>query len=162
MCSGTLKPGNNTRFGSGKIGMIVGSSATFGSAPDGRLGPQRSGVKQTVAQIRSPRAFAMFQPIRETQTTTTMEARLFIAGRYADATKAARFGDMEPSTERELTQVASAGADDVDRAVAAAREAADRGPWPRMSAEARAGILNKLADGIEKRARDLGTLEARD
>ncbi|HYK65484.1 MAG TPA: aldehyde dehydrogenase family protein [Patescibacteria group bacterium] len=91
-----------------------------------------------------------------------MEARLFIAGRYVDATKAARFADIEPSTERELAQVASAGADDVDRAVAAAREAADRGPWPRMSAEARAGILNKLADGIEKRARDLGTLEARD
>ena len=91
-----------------------------------------------------------------------MEARLFIAGRYVDATKSARFGDVEPSTERELAQVASASADDVDRAVAAAREAADRGPWPRMSAEARAGILNKLADGIEKRARELGTLEARD
>jgi aminomuconate-semialdehyde/2-hydroxymuconate-6-semialdehyde dehydrogenase len=91
-----------------------------------------------------------------------MEARLFIAGRYVDATKSARFGDVEPSTERELAQVASASADDVNHAVAAAREATDRGPWPRMSAEARAGILNKLADGIEKRARELGTLEARD
>jgi aminomuconate-semialdehyde/2-hydroxymuconate-6-semialdehyde dehydrogenase len=91
-----------------------------------------------------------------------METRLFIAGRYLDAAKSARFPDVEPATERELAQVASANADDVDRAVAAARDAADRGPWPRMSAEARAIILNKLADGIEKRARDLGTLEARD
>jgi acyl-CoA reductase-like NAD-dependent aldehyde dehydrogenase len=104
----------------------------------------------------------MFHTIRETLTTTAMEARLFIAGRYVDATKSARFADVEPSTERELAQVASASADDVDRAVAAAREAADRGPWPQMSAEARAGFLNKLADGIEKRARDLGALEARD
>ena len=91
-----------------------------------------------------------------------METRLFIAGRYVDAARSARFPDVEPATERELAQVASASDDDVNRAVDAAREAADRGPWPRMSADARAGILNKLADGIEKRARDLGMLEARD
>ncbi len=91
-----------------------------------------------------------------------METRLFIAGRYVDAAKSASFVDIEPATERELAQVESAGADDVNRAVVAAREAADHGPWPQMSAEARAGILNKFADGIEKRARELGTLEARD
>src|SRR5882672_11890188 len=91
-----------------------------------------------------------------------MESRLFIAGRYVDAAKSARFADIEPATERELAEIACAGADDVNRAVVAAREAADQGPWPRMSAEVRAGILNKFADGIEKRARELGTLEARD
>jgi acyl-CoA reductase-like NAD-dependent aldehyde dehydrogenase len=91
-----------------------------------------------------------------------MESRLFIAGRYVDASRSARFSDIEPATERELAEVASASADDVDCAVVAAREAADHGPWPRMSAEARAGIIGKFADGIEKRARELGTLEARD
>lgn len=91
-----------------------------------------------------------------------MESRLFIAGRYVDAAKGARFADVEPATERELAQVAAASADDINRAVDAAREAADHGPWPRMSADARAGILGKFADGIEKRARELGTLEARD
>ena len=91
-----------------------------------------------------------------------METRLFIAGRYAEAAGSARFPDVEPATERELAQVASAGIDDVNRAVLAAREAADHGPWPRMSAEARGEILDKLADGIERRARELGTLEARD
>jgi acyl-CoA reductase-like NAD-dependent aldehyde dehydrogenase len=104
----------------------------------------------------------MFQRIRETSFNSNMETRLFIAGRYLDAAKSARFPDVEPATERELAQVASAGADDVNRAVIAAREAADRGPWPRMSADARAGILDKMAAGIEKRARDLGMLEARD
>jgi acyl-CoA reductase-like NAD-dependent aldehyde dehydrogenase len=91
-----------------------------------------------------------------------MESRLFIAGRYVDASRSARFSDIEPATERELAEVASASADDVDCAVVAAREAADHGPWPRMSSEARAGIIGKFADGIEKRARELGTLEARD
>jgi len=91
-----------------------------------------------------------------------METRLFIAGRYANSSNSALFLDVEPATERELAQVASAGSDDVNRAVVAAREAAEHGPWPRMSADARAGILGKMAGGIEKRARELGMLEARD
>ena len=104
----------------------------------------------------------MFQRIRETLSNSEMETRLFIAGRYLDAAKSALFPDVDPATERELAQVSSAGDDDVNRAVDAAREAADRGPWPRMSADARASVLNKLAGGIEQRARELGTLEARD
>ena len=91
-----------------------------------------------------------------------METRLFIAGRYANSSNSALFLDVEPATERELAQVASAGSDDVNRAVVAAREAAEHGPWPRMSADARAGIVGKMAGGIEKRARELGMLEARD
>jgi acyl-CoA reductase-like NAD-dependent aldehyde dehydrogenase len=91
-----------------------------------------------------------------------MEANLFIAGSYVGPASGKRFADIEPATERELAQVADAGAEDVDRAVAAAREAADRGPWPRMSAEARGRILDRLAAGIEKHAAELGRLEARD
>lgn len=104
----------------------------------------------------------MFQRIRETLSNSEMETRLFIAGRYLDAAKSAVFPDVEPATECELAQVSSASDDDVNRAVDAARAAADRGPWPRMGADARASVLNKLAGGIEQRARELGTLEARD
>ncbi|HZO83515.1 MAG TPA: aldehyde dehydrogenase family protein [Candidatus Binataceae bacterium] len=91
-----------------------------------------------------------------------METRLFIAGKYVAPANGAHFTDIEPATERELARVADADAEDVERAVAAARAAADLGPWPRMSAEARGRILNRMADGIEKRARELGVLEARD
>ncbi len=91
-----------------------------------------------------------------------METRLFIDGRYESASGDARFTDLEPATEATLAEVASADTRDVDRAVAAARRAADHGPWPRMSASARGKILGRLADEIEKHARELGTLEARD
>jgi len=104
----------------------------------------------------------MFQRIRETSGKSEVETRLFIAGRYVEAAKSVHFPDVEPATERILANVASASDDDVNRAVVAAREASDHGPWPRMNADARANILNKLADGIEKRSRDLGMLEARD
>ncbi|MGO9058920.1 MAG: aldehyde dehydrogenase family protein [Candidatus Binataceae bacterium] len=91
-----------------------------------------------------------------------MRTELFIGGIYVDAGSGRRFADIEPATGNELAQVAHGDATDVDRAVAAAREAADHGPWPRMSAEARGKLLHRLADGIERRARDLGVLEARD
>src|ERR1700745_2517056 len=85
-----------------------------------------------------------------------METNLFIRGKYVASAGGARFADIEPATERELAQVADAGAEDIERAVAAAREAADHGPWPRMSAEARDRIIGRIADGIEKRAREFG------
>jgi acyl-CoA reductase-like NAD-dependent aldehyde dehydrogenase len=91
-----------------------------------------------------------------------MQTDLFIGGSYVKPSDGGRFSDIEPATEGELASVAIASAADVDRAVAAAREAADNGPWPRMSPEARARILHRMADIIEHRARELGTLEARD
>ena len=91
-----------------------------------------------------------------------MHTDLFIGGKYVGASRGQRFADIEPATENELAQVALGDAVDVDRAVAAARDAADRGPWPRMNAEARGKILHRFADGIERRARELGMLEARD
>src|SRR5579885_773817 len=91
-----------------------------------------------------------------------MNTELFIGGNYVAPSQGGRFADIEPATKNRLAMVAAADSADVDRAVAAAREAADRGPWPRMTAEQRGKILHRLADAIERRARALGTLEARD
>ncbi len=91
-----------------------------------------------------------------------METRLFIGGAYVESTSSRRVADIEPATGREVAQIHDASIADVARAVAAARDAADNGPWPRMPLEARAAILDRMADGIERRSRELGTLEARD
>ena len=47
---------------------------------------------------------------------------------------------------------------DVDRAVAAAREAFDRGPWPRMSAQERGAALLKVAELLKARQPELAQL----
>jgi acyl-CoA reductase-like NAD-dependent aldehyde dehydrogenase len=91
-----------------------------------------------------------------------METRLFIGGSYSDATSSARFEVIEPARAELLATVPEASGADIDRAVAAAREAADHGPLPAMSAEARAAVLGRMADAIERRAQELGRLEARD
>jgi aminomuconate-semialdehyde/2-hydroxymuconate-6-semialdehyde dehydrogenase len=94
--------------------------------------------------------------------TAPFRTQPFINGQYAAAASAARFADVEPATGEVLAEISDCGADDVARAVAAARHSSERGPWPRMSADARAAILNRFADGIERRAKELGMLEARD
>jgi acyl-CoA reductase-like NAD-dependent aldehyde dehydrogenase len=66
-----------------------------------------------------------------------METRLFIGGDYLESTSSRRVTDIEPATGRELAQIHDSSAADVARAVAAARDAADNGPWPRMPLEAR-------------------------
>ncbi len=91
-----------------------------------------------------------------------MQTGLFISGRYTDCARGERFADVEPATGGELAQIASAGEEDMARAVVAARQAADYGPWPRMSAAERSRVLARMADGIQRRARELGMLEARD
>lgn len=62
---------------------------------------------------------------------------------------------INPSTEALYTTVTGAAEEDVDRAVAAAREAFDTGPWPRMAPAERAGYIRKLARGLEARAEEM-------
>jgi acyl-CoA reductase-like NAD-dependent aldehyde dehydrogenase len=91
-----------------------------------------------------------------------MHTDLFIGGRYVAAHHGRVLADIEPATGGQLASVACADDSDVDRAAAAARDAADKGEWPRLSTEQRGKLLQRLADGIELRARELGALEARD
>src|SRR4051812_12684183 len=62
---------------------------------------------------------------------------------------------ISPSTEEAVGSVPVATNDDMDRAVAAAREAFDDGPWPRMSAAERADVLADVANLLRKREGDI-------
>jgi aldehyde dehydrogenase (NAD+)/betaine-aldehyde dehydrogenase len=72
-----------------------------------------------------------------------------------------RFVDLDPSTGEPWAQVARLGAPEVDRAVAAARDAFDS-RVRRQSAEARSGLLLGLAGLIRRDAARLAELESRD
>lgn len=81
--------------------------------------------------------------------------RFFIGGAWVEPSSRARIDVRDSGSEEVFLSVAEAQVDDVDRAVAAAREAFDRGPWPRMSHQERAGWLNRIADVWAKRAPDI-------
>ena len=58
---------------------------------------------------------------------------------------------VSPATEDVLTTVAKPTVADADRAVAAARQAFDSGPWPRLSVDERIAVCGRLCDALERR-----------
>lgn len=68
---------------------------------------------------------------------------------------------INPSDGSEICRISRGGAQDIDRAVHAARSAAD-GDWGRMTATERGRILSRLGQLVLERADDLALLEALD
>jgi acyl-CoA reductase-like NAD-dependent aldehyde dehydrogenase len=89
-------------------------------------------------------------------------ARLFIGGEWTDAAGGRTLPVENPATEEILCEVAAAGAEDVDRAVSAARTALD-GDWGwKTPARERGLILWRIADALEARIDELARLETLD
>ncbi|GIW71224.1 MAG: aldehyde dehydrogenase [Planctomycetota bacterium] len=89
-------------------------------------------------------------------------AKLFIGNQWQAAASGATFETINPATEQVLAEVAEAREEDVDRAVAAAREAFEQGPWASMAAAERGRLLLRLAELIERATDELALLEAQD
>jgi aldehyde dehydrogenase (NAD+) len=98
-------------------------------------------------------------PIELPEITDT---HLFIDGNFVPASGGATMPTINPATEEPLAQVSVASADDVDRAVAAARRALEEGPWATTDARDRGALLHRLADAIEAHREELAVLETLD
>src|SRR6059058_6032895 len=85
---------------------------------------------------------------------------LFVDGEFVDGT-GTPFKTVNPATEEVLSEVATGSAEDVDRAVAAARRAFTR-VWGPMRPSERAKYLFRIARIIQERARELAVLESLD
>jgi len=86
---------------------------------------------------------------------------LFVDGAFTDPVDGGSFKTENPATQEVLAEVAEAGAADVDRAVAAARRAAD-GVWGRMPGRERAKYLYRIARVLQERAREFAVVETLD
>ncbi|URN15277.1 MULTISPECIES: aldehyde dehydrogenase family protein [Streptomyces] len=85
---------------------------------------------------------------------------LFVDGEFTEAADGRVFKTVSPSTEEVLSEVARAGAEDVDRAVKAARRAF--GPWSALPGSERAKYLFRIARIVQERSRELAVLETLD
>lgn len=79
----------------------------------------------------------------------------FIGGGWAKPAANDKLNVISPVTEETVMSFAAATPADVDAAVAAARQAFDNGPWPRMSAEERSDLLLKVAAELRARLPEL-------
>ncbi|MFE0643252.1 aldehyde dehydrogenase family protein [Streptomyces sp. NPDC058877] len=85
---------------------------------------------------------------------------LFIDGEFVDAADGKVFKTVSPATEEVLSEIAQAGAEDVDRAVKAARKAFEK--WSALPGSERAKYLFRIARIIQERSRELAVLETLD
>jgi phenylacetaldehyde dehydrogenase len=89
-------------------------------------------------------------------------ARLLIGGEWLPPSSDVRIPVIDPATGAEVASVADANKEDVDKAVAAARVAFERGPWATMLPADREALIWRLADLIDRHADELAELESID
>ncbi|KAL0847414.1 hypothetical protein Bca101_020660 [Brassica carinata] len=88
--------------------------------------------------------------------------KLLIDGNFVDAASGKTFPTLDPRTGEVIAHVAEGDAEDINRAVKAARKAFDEGPWPKMTAYERSRIMLRFADLVEKHSEELAALESWD
>ncbi len=88
--------------------------------------------------------------------------RLYIDGKYVDSTSGQWIESVDPYSGEVWARVPSGNSDDVDRAVAAAKNAFEDPKWADLSATARGKLMRKLGDLVYENADRLAELEVKD
>nr|XP_040147450.1 cytosolic 10-formyltetrahydrofolate dehydrogenase [Ictidomys tridecemlineatus] len=91
-----------------------------------------------------------------------MPHQLFIGGTFVDAEGGQTYDTINPTDGSVICQVSLAQVSDVDKAVAAAKDAFENGRWGKISARDRGRLLYRLADLMEQHQEELATIEALD
>ncbi|KAM6569923.1 hypothetical protein CsatB_017908 [Cannabis sativa] len=122
-------------------------SLASGSSVSGNSCTSRYSTSAAVEELITP-------PIEVTYTKN------LINGHFVDAASGKTFPTYDPRSGEVLAHVAEGDAEDIDRAVAAARKAFDEGPWPKMTAYERSRVLLRFADLVEKHNDEISALES--
>jgi len=104
-----------------------------------------------------------YAPAPEARDIVRFQERygLFLGGEHVEPRSGEYFPTISPSTEEPLAEVAQAGAEDVDLAVSAAREAFTNG-WSGLRPAERAKYLFRIARILQERSRELAVAESLD
>src|SRR3984893_9044009 len=141
--------------------LAIGRVRTHARAPiEGECIPSVTGGPRVNASIAQSQIATQPEPSEAVAKFLKRAPRLFIGGEWVEAKSKERISVVDPATGREIASVVDASAADVDRAVAAARAAFDKGPWRDMLPGDRQALLWKLSDLIEKHMDELAELES--
>uniref|UniRef100_A0A452UWT1 formyltetrahydrofolate dehydrogenase n=1 Tax=Ursus maritimus TaxID=29073 RepID=A0A452UWT1_URSMA len=96
------------------------------------------------------------------EMTVKMPYQCFINGQFTDADDGKTYDTINPTDGSTICKVSYASLADVDKAVAAAKDAFEKGEWGRMNARERGRLMYRLADLLEENQEELATIEALD
>ncbi|XP_059537767.1 mitochondrial 10-formyltetrahydrofolate dehydrogenase [Myotis daubentonii] len=96
------------------------------------------------------------------EMTVNMPYQCFINGQFTDAEDGKTYDTINPTDGSTICKVSYASLVDVDKAVAAAKDAFESGEWGRMNARERGRLMYRLADLLEENQEELATIEALD
>lgn len=88
--------------------------------------------------------------------------RLLIGGEWREAASGKTFPVHNPATGEPIAAVAEGGAEDIDRAVKAARKAFEEGPWSTLTPSERGRLIWRLGELIDAHREELAQLETLD
>ncbi|NKQ56767.1 aldehyde dehydrogenase [Amycolatopsis sp. K13G38] len=91
----------------------------------------------------------------------TQRVTLFVDGRWTESSSGETIEVIEAATEQALGAASAGNAQDIDRAVSAARRALD-GPWGKAAAEERAAVVARFAEALKARGKDTAALVSRE
>lgn len=104
----------------------------------------------------------MSRDVQNPSIAAVPRKRLLIDGAWVEAASGQVFPTYNPASGEHIADLADAGAEDVDRAVAAARRAFEDSPWRQARPAERQAILLRLADLVETHAEELARLDTID
>ncbi|HUJ40216.1 MAG TPA: aldehyde dehydrogenase family protein [Candidatus Acidoferrales bacterium] len=87
---------------------------------------------------------------------------MLIDGKWVPAASGKTFATYNPATGEVLAQVAEGDKEDINRAVAAARAAFEKGPWRKLTPSVRGQMIWKLAELLAQHAEEFAQLESLD
>lgn len=83
----------------------------------------------------------------------------YINGKWVENSNENRIEVINPATNRVIAEIGLGNEQDVEKAIQAAREAFDSGPWRKTSAHERSQILNSIANEIESYSEEFAEIE---
>ena len=116
--------------------------------------------KQTRAPAPAPVDWT-YAPAPESREIVSIAERygLYVGGEFQEPRSGDHYTTLDPSREEPLAEIAQAGAEDVDLAVSAAREAFTNG-WSDLRPAERAKYLFRVARILQERSREFAVLES--
>ncbi len=88
-------------------------------------------------------------------------SKMLVGGEWVESSSEATISVVSPFTGKQIGEVPKGGREDIRKAIDAAREAFDKGPWPRLPARARGDVYLKAAQLLQQRAAAIAELESR-